>query len=161
MDMTKDQLRNLDWRAIKEYATSLGFEKAEDLSWHDDEVLDVIVALADDVIAEETAKQAENTQAGVEQPKAQTSTVAEASDPSAIASPSNKEASQEYVVKGKYATETFKRRGLPYCQKCGAQYQHGLKGEPICPEAFPAGVCPRIKIEKGGEEVKQNDFMDL
>lgn len=47
-------------------------------------------------------------------------------------------------VKGVYATEYFKRNGIPYCEKCGAQYQTGLNEEPICPENFTSANCPRL-----------------
>ena len=48
------------------------------------------------------------------------------------------------VVVGIYATEYFKRNGIPYCQKCGAQYQTNPADKPVCAENFSANICPRL-----------------
>jgi hypothetical protein len=50
------------------------------------------------------------------------------------------------AVKGVYATEYFKRNNIPHCKKCGEQYHTGTEDEPVCPENFPANVCPRLGI---------------
>ena len=54
------------------------------------------------------------------------------------------EVKEEVKVKGVYVTEYFKRNNIPYCEKCGAQTQSGLNGEPICPENFSQTICPRL-----------------
>lgn len=50
----------------------------------------------------------------------------------------------EVKVMGVYSTEYFKRNGIPYCQKCGAQYQTNPADEPVCAENFSANICPRL-----------------
>ena len=149
--MDKEQLLDLDWRDIKEYAESVGYEKPDNLSWKDEAVIDAVVALASMVVDKEKEKNLVPSSSEV------------ASDPELIASSSAKEEKEKYVVKGTYATETFKRRGIPYCDKCGASYCNDLKGFPACPENFPSGVCPRLPIEEPKEEQQtaQEDFMDF
>ena len=51
---------------------------------------------------------------------------------------------EEFVVKGVYATEYFKRNGMPYCEKCGEQYHTDTNNNPVCAENFPANICPRL-----------------
>lgn len=58
--------------------------------------------------------------------------------------PNSKEDLVGVEAKGVYATEYFKRNNIPYCEKCGAQYQTGLNEEPICPENFTSANCPRL-----------------
>ena len=50
----------------------------------------------------------------------------------------------EVKVVGVYATEYFKRNDIPYCQKCGAQYQTNPADKPVCAENFSANICPRL-----------------
>ena len=50
----------------------------------------------------------------------------------------------EVKVVGIYATEYFKRNGIPYCQMCGAQYQTDTNNNPVCAENFSANICPRL-----------------
>lgn len=45
-------------------------------------------------------------------------------------------------IKGKYATEYFKRNNIPYCEVCGAQYQTDSSNNPVCPENLSS--CPRL-----------------
>lgn len=45
-------------------------------------------------------------------------------------------------IKGKYATEYFKKNGLPYCTTCGAQFQTDANNLPVCPENLRE--CPRL-----------------
>lgn len=47
-------------------------------------------------------------------------------------------------IKGKYATEYFKRNGIPYCEVCGAQYQTDSANNPVCPEKLT--TCPRVNV---------------
>ena len=48
------------------------------------------------------------------------------------------------VVVGIYATEYFRSNKIPYCEKCGAQYQTDTNNNPVCAENFSANICPRL-----------------
>jgi len=58
--------------------------------------------------------------------------------------PAEESASTLPAIKGRYATEYFKANGIPYCETCGAAYEHA-KGNPVCPERLDARFCPRLK----------------
>ncbi len=51
----------------------------------------------------------------------------------------------KYKPKGIYATEYFKKLGIPYCDTCGAQHQHDSDGNPVCAENY--SQCPRLTGE--------------
>ena len=139
MAFTKDELKALGWRDVKEHAESLGyFHKPENAGWLDDEVLDAIIAL---------------------ELQAESGPEIETSQPEPDMSEQGKP--KEYVVQGKYATETFIKRGIPYCKKCGSSFNNAPDGSPRCPENFPAGVCPRLVVEDAAPAAPQEDFFDL
>jgi hypothetical protein len=50
----------------------------------------------------------------------------------------------EAKVVGIYATEYFRSNKIPYCEKCGAQYQTDTNNNPVCAESFPVNICPRL-----------------
>ena len=50
----------------------------------------------------------------------------------------------EAKVVGIYATEYFRSNKIPYCEKCGAQYQTDTNNNPVCAENFPVNICPRL-----------------
>ncbi|BAS55383.1 hypothetical protein NIES2135_53320 [Leptolyngbya boryana NIES-2135] len=41
---------------------------------------------------------------------------------------------------GTYATEYFKKNGIPYCDRCGSQLHTDAEGQPVCAESIPD--CP-------------------
>ncbi len=114
--MNVEELKEKTWQEVKAIAESLNYEKPSKSQWLDDEVLEAIVTLSAEV---NTVKD-----------------TTEASESIKSDTPSHSE------PKNKYATEYFKRNKIPYCELCGAQYQHTPNGEPVCAESRKD--CPRI-----------------
>jgi hypothetical protein len=68
----------------------------------------------------ESAESVESTE-----PKTEESAIAESTEP-----------------QGLYPTALLSELGFNYCDKCGAQFQSDIYGNPICPENLKG--CPRV-----------------
>lgn len=52
------------------------------------------------------------------------------------------ESAESTEPRGLYPTALLSKLGFKYCDKCGAQFQGDIYGNPICPENLKG--CPRV-----------------
>lgn len=153
MAITKEALQRVSWQEVKQIAEQFSYEKPKDDAWHDDNVLDAIVAIAqaNESLVSDPASASPEAIEAVAQPSS-----AVAAPPPVVAPPARAVASaivpSQTGVKrpGKYATRTFQRRGTPFCSACGDQHHNDPKGNPICAES--RADCPRLTVAGQAEE---------
>lgn len=153
--MKIEDLEGKTWQELKELAADLDYEKPEDSAWQTPEVIEAIVALTNAKELTTPVSVVEAPPVTEEQPIAPVS---------AVETPlvAKEQSTAPNGVNPAYATKTFARRGVPFCDTCGASHVNSITGAPVCAEGRTD--CPRLVAPPSLPKTTENstaEFMSI